>query len=129
MDKFKSIPKDIREEAIQIVESFNEENRTFFEMTFDEEYANLVLLDDQPMAHIFRQMIVQKTGTPPLQGDMKIAINIGSLKYNGHMNNWDFTTSTNNKESHNSGEEKKVNIEKFDGTIKSLLMAGLEFYA
>ena len=48
------IPSNIKKEALQIMESFNEENKTSFEMTFHESFAYLVLLDEQPMAHIFR---------------------------------------------------------------------------
>jgi len=125
----KSIPKDIKKNVLQIMESYNEENRTSFEMTFQGAFAYLIKLEDQPMAHIFRQMIIQKTGTPPIQGDMKIETKIGRLKYNGQMDNWDFSLFSYSEESYDSGESNFPGLEELDGTIEGTLKASQEFYA
>ena len=125
----KSIPKDIKKEVLQIMESFNEENRTSFEMTFQGAFAYLIKLEDQPMAHIFRQMITQKTGTPPIQGDMKIETKIGRLKYNGQMDNWDFSLFSYSEKSYDSDNSEFQSLEELDGTIEGTLKVSQDFSA
>jgi len=123
-----SIPKDVQKEVLQIVDSFNSENKTSFEMDFRGAFAYLVKLDEQPMAHIFRQMITQKTGSPPIQGDMIFETKLGRLTYNGQMDNWDFAIFKHNKESNNSDDWIFSGAKELDGTIKSALKVGQELY-
>ena len=72
----KSIPKDIQKEISRIVESFNKEHKTSFQMTFRGKFAYLAKVEVQPTANIFRQMLAQKMGIPiekmPKQGSSAI---------------------------------------------------------
>lgn len=124
----KSISEDIKKEVLQIVESFNVEHRSSFEMTFRGTFVYLAKLEEQPMAHIFRQMIAQKTGIPPIQGDMAIETKLGRLKYNGQMNNWDFAVFKNRKKVYDSDDCVFSGAEELDGTIEGALRAGRELY-
>ncbi|MCP3931092.1 MAG: hypothetical protein GY705_18570, partial [Bacteroidetes bacterium] len=62
----KSIPKNVKEEVLQIVETFNEKNQTAFQISFRGQFAYLakVKKQDVSIANTFRNSIAQKMGIP-----------------------------------------------------------------
>ncbi|MEM6769260.1 MAG: hypothetical protein AAF597_01645 [Bacteroidota bacterium] len=128
----KSIPKDIKSKVLEIVETFNKEHNTSFEMTFRGKFAYLAKTEEQPMANIFRQMIAQKmgisTGKIPKQKGATIQTKLGRLKYNGQMDNWDFAVFKYSREFYDSEDWMFPGSSELDGTIEGALRAGLELY-
>jgi len=128
----KSIPKDIQKEISRIVESFNKEHKTSFQMTFRGKFAYLAKVEEQPTANIFRQMLAQKMGIPiekmPKQGSRAIETKLGRLKYNGQMDNWDFAVFKYSREFYDTEEFMFPGSFELDGTIDGALRAGLELY-
>ena len=128
----KSIPKDIKKEILEIVDTFNKEHKSSFQMTFRGQFAYLAKTEEQPMANIFRQMLAQKMGIPigkmPKQGGATIATKLGRLKYNGQMDNWDFAVFKYSREFYDSEDWMFPGSFELDGTIEGALMAGLELY-
>jgi len=128
----KSIPKDIKNKVLQIVEAFNKEHNTSFLMTFRGKFAYLAKTEEQPMANIFRRMMAQKMGIPlekmPKQGGRKIETKLGRLKYNGQMDNWDFAVFKYSREFYDTEEFMFPGAFELNGTIEGALTAGLELY-
>ena len=130
----KSIPKEIKTEVLKIVEAFNQEHQTTFQMTFRGQFAYLAKTETQQVdvANIFRQMMAQKMGVSikPLsvQNAPITETKLGRLKYNGQMDNWDFAVFRYSREIYDANEFMFPGAEELDGTIEGALRAGLEIY-
>ncbi len=90
----KSIPKEVKTEVLQIVESYNKKNKTTFEMTFRGQFAYLSKTEEQVISDTFKSILTKKLGiTPrklPKQEPRVIVTKLGRLKYNGQIDNWHF---------------------------------------
>lgn len=130
----KSIPKDIKKEILEIVETFNEEHKTSFLITFRGQFAYLAKTEKQQinMVNTFRQMIAQKMGIPVKQIAEQnapiIETKLGRLKFNGQMDNWDFAVFRYGREIYDAEEFMFPGAEELDGTIEGALNAGMELY-
>ena len=132
MAKSKSIPKEIKNKVLEIVEAFNKEHDTTFLMTFRGQFAYLAKTEERPMANIFQEMIAKKMGIPlsqmPKKKTPKIETKLGRLKYNGQIDNWDFAVFKYSREFYDPDEWMFPGAEELDGTIESALIAGQEIY-
>jgi len=132
MAKSKSIPKEIKNKVLEIVEAFNKEHNTTFLMTFRGQFAYLAKTEERPMANIFQKIIAQKMGIPLSQMSKKktpkIETKLGRLKYNGQIDNWDFAVFKYSREFYDPDEWMFPGAEELDGTIEGALIAGQEIY-
>jgi len=132
MAKSKSIPKEIKNKVLEIVEAFNKEHDTTFLMTFRGQFAYLAKTEERPMANIFQEMIAKKMGIPlsqmPKKKTPKIETKLGRLKYNGQIDNWDFAVFKYSREFYDPDEWMFPGAEELDGTIEGALIAGQEIY-
>lgn len=130
----KSIPKEVKNEVLKIVDSFNEEHKTTFQITFRGRFAYLAKTEKQQldMANTFRQMMAQKMGFPikqlAVQDAPTIETKLGRLKYNGQMDNWDFAVFRYSREIYDTDEFMLPGAEELDGSIEGALKAGMELY-
>lgn len=130
----KSIPKEVKNEVLKIIDSFNEEHKTAFQMTFRGRFAYLAKTEKQQVniANTFRQMIAQKMGIPikqmAVQDAPTIETKLGRLKYNGQMDNWDFAVFRYSREFYDADEFMFPGAGELDGSIEGALRAGLEIY-
>ena len=132
MAKSKSIPKEIKNKVLEIVEAFNKEHDTTFLMTFRGQFAYLAKTEERPMANIFQEIIAKKMGIPlsqmPKKKTPKIETKLGRLKYNGQIDNWDFAVFKYSREFYDPDEWMFPGAEELDGTIEGALIAGQEIY-
>ena len=132
MAKSKSIPKEIKNKVLEIVEAFNKEHNTTFLMTFRGQFAYLAKTEERPMSNIFQKIIAQKMGIPLSQMSKKktpkIETKLGRLKYNGQIDNWDFAVFKYSREFYDPDEWMFPGAEELDGTIEGALIAGQEIY-
>ena len=132
MAKSKSIPKEIKNKVLEIVEAFNKEHDTTFLMTFRGQFAYLAKTEERPMANIFQEIIAKKMGIPlsqmPKKKTPKIETKLGRLKYNGQIDNWDFDVFKYSREFYDPDEWMFPGAEELDGTIEGALIAGQEIY-
>lgn len=130
----KSIPKEVKSEVLEIVEAFNEEHKTTFQMTFRGQFAYLAKTEKQQVniANTFRQMMAQKMGIPIKQLTAQdapiIETKLGRLKYNGKMDNWDFAVFRYSREVYDADEFMFPGAMELDGTVVGALRAGMELY-
>ena len=130
----KSIPKEIKNEVLKIVEVFNKEHKTAFQMTFRGQFAYLAKTEKQQVniANTFRQMIAQKMGIPikqmAAQDAPTIETKLGRLKYNGQMDNWSFAVFRYSREIYDADEFMFPGSMELDGTVEGALRAGMELY-
>jgi len=132
MAKSKSIPKEIKNKVLEIVEVFNKEHDTTFLMTFRGQFAYLAKTEERPMANIFQEIIAKKMGIPlnqmPKKKTPKIETKLGRLKYNGQIDNWDFAVFKYSREFYDPDEWMFPGAEELDGTVEGALSAGQEIY-
>ncbi|MFT5909524.1 MAG: hypothetical protein ACI9XO_001039 [Paraglaciecola sp.] len=130
----KSIPKEIKIEILKIVEAFNEERQTAFQMTFRGQFAYLAKSEKQKVniANTFRQMMAQKMGIPikklAAQDAPTVETKLGRLKYNGQMDNWSFAVFRYSREIYDAEEFMFPGAEELDGSVEGTLRAGMELY-
>ena len=90
MDLFKSW-QEVKEQVLEIVEAFNENNGTNFQMSFRTQFAYLAKIEKQDVTipNTFREIKVKKMGIPikkiPLQEAPVIETKLGQLKYEGKI--------------------------------------------
>ncbi len=130
----KSIPKEIKNSVLKIVDNFNEEHQTAFQMTFRGQFAYLAKVEKQQVgiANSFHQMMAQKMKLPLKQLEVQdapiIETKLGRLKYGSQMNNWSFAVFRYSREIYDAEEFMFPGAAKLDGTIEGTLRAGLELY-
>ena len=130
----KSIPKQVKNEVLEIVEVFNEEYKTTFQMTFRGQFAYLAKTEKQQIntANTFRQMIAQKLGIQIKQAHAQnatvIQTKLGRLKYNGQMDNWDFAVFKYSREFYDADDWMFPGAMNLNGTIRGALSTGIELY-
>jgi len=127
----KSIPKDIKEQVLQIVDTYNEENETHFEITFRGQFAYLAKREERE-TNQFLEIIAKRMGVSmdkfPKQQDSTIETKLGRLKYNGKIDNWDFAVFRYSREFYDPDEFMFPGSGELDGTIEGALNAGLQIY-
>jgi hypothetical protein len=130
----KSIPKEVKESVLKIVENFNEENQSHFQISFRGQYAYLskIEMEDINIANAFREFLAQKTGIPakkiPLEEASGVETKLARLKYEGKMDNWSFAVFKYSNERYDPNEFLFPGSSELDGTIEGALRAGLEIY-
>lgn len=130
----KSIPKEVKNEVLKIVEVFNEEHKTVFQMTFRGQFAYLAKSEKQQVdiANTFRQMMAQKMGISikqlATQDAPTVETKLGRLKYNGQMDNWSFAVFRYSREIYDAEEFMFPGAKELDGTVEGALRAGMELY-
>lgn len=62
----KSIPKEVKEQVLEIVEAFNEKNGTNFQISFRARFAYLSKIEKQDVTipNTFREILAKKIGIP-----------------------------------------------------------------
>lgn len=130
----KSIPEEVKERVLKIVEDFNKKNQTNFQISFRGQFAYLSKTEKQDIdiANTFREMIARKMGIPvkkiPAQEAAPIETKLGRLKYEGKMDNWSFAVFRYSNERYDPDEFLFPGSFELDGTIEGALRAGLELY-
>lgn len=130
----KSIPKEIKEQVLEIVEAFNENNGTSFQISFRTQFAYLTKIEkkDVTIPNTFREIIAKKMGIPikkmPLPEVPVIETKLGRLKYEGKMDNWSFAVFRYSSERYDPDEWMFPGAFELDGTVEGALRAGLQIY-
>ena len=128
----KSIPKEIKNQVLEIVEAYNEKNKTNYVMTFRGKFAYLSKFKEQTTANTFREILLKKMGIPLSQSpNPKVPMQetkLGRLKYNGKMDNWDFAVFKYSREFYDPDEWMFPGAEELDDTIEGALKAGRKIY-
>ena len=131
----KSISKEVKNKVLEIVDAFNEEHKTAFQMTFRGRFAYLSKTEKQKIdtsRNNFIQQLMVKMGMPIQQGAKQnvptIETKLGRLKYEGQMDNWSFAVFKYSRETYDANEFLFPGASELDGTIEGALRAGLELY-
>lgn len=130
----KSITKAIKDEVLQMVEAFNAENKTSFQISFRGQFAYLSKTErrDPSMANMFREILAKKIGRdiPQIyqQEAPAVETKLGRLKYEGQMDNWSFAVFKYSRERYDPDEFFFPGAEELNGTIEGALRAGLHIY-
>ena len=128
----KSIPKEIKDKVLEIVDVFNKEHKTNYLMTFRGKFAYLSKMEEQAAANFFKNLLLKKMGISSNQStNRKVPMKetkLGRLKYNGKMDNWDFAVFKYSREFYDPDEWMFPGAEELDGTIEGALRAGKEIY-
>ena len=130
----KSIPQQVKEEVIRIVDKFNEKHNTFFDISFRGEFAYLSKYqkENEEVASLFREMLAKMMRIPlrkmPPQEIEYIETKLGRLKYEGKMDNWSFSVFKYSSERYDPHEWFFPGAGELDGTIEGALRAGMVIY-
>ena len=130
----KSIPKEVKEQVLEIVEAFNEKTGPNFQISFRALFAYLSKIEKQDVTipNTFREILAKKTGIPirkiPLEETPVIETKLGRLKYEGKMDNWSFAVFKYSNERYDPDEWMFPGAFELDGTVEGALKAGLEIY-
>jgi len=127
----KSIPKEIKEQVVQIVADYNKKNKTNFEISFRGKFAylsKLKLSEVNPFLAIIAKRMGVSTDKLPQQHNQTVETKLGRLTYSGQMDNWDFAVFKYSRETYDSNEFMFPGYEELDGTIQGALNAGLQLY-
>ncbi len=131
MTKSKSIPKEVKEQVTQIVEDYNQKNKTNFHISFKSKFAYLSKIEQQDdIANFFMQQLAKKMGVSldvPKQ-NTSIETKLGRLTYNGQIDNWDFAVFRYSNEKYDPNEFMFPGFGELDGTIEGALNAGMQLY-
>ena len=125
----KSIPKEVKESVLEIVENFNKDNQVSFQISFRGLFAYLSKTEKQNVniANTFRQVIAQKMGIPvkkiPEQEAPLVETKLGRLKYGGKMDNWSFAVFRYSNERYDPDEFMFPGAFELNGTIEGALKA------
>ena len=127
----KSIPKEIKEQVLQIVADHNKKNKTNFEISFRGKFAylsKLKLSDVNPFLAIIAKRMGVSADKLPQQHNQTVETKLGRLTYSGQMDNWDFAVFKYSRETYDPNEFMFPGYEELDGTIQGALNAGLQLY-
>lgn len=130
----KSIPKEVQEQSLQIVETFNKKNKTNFQLSFRGRFAYLSKIEKRNFdeTNTIVEMLAKQMGIPleklPKQESPLIETKLGRLKYEGKMNNWSFAVFRYSRETYDPDEFMFPGAEELDGTIEGALKAGIQLY-
>jgi hypothetical protein len=106
--KRQKITDDIKKEVEKIVEAFNKEHKSKFQV----QYKGRFLYLEKVTTRYFRTTTSK----------------VGRLEYNGDMENWSFAVFKYSSETYDPDEFFFPGGDKLDGTIEGALRAGLEIY-
>lgn len=87
----KGIPSEIKEEVQQIVERYNKEHKTHYQVSFRGKYCYLSRIDDRgEEMKVFRK-VAKMMGLPKglINPDPLTETKIGRLEWTGNMAKWD----------------------------------------
>ena len=114
----KRIPKEIKEEVLEIVEAYNKQHKKTFQMTFRAQYA--YLSKTEPIIGGVIGLLIQ--------GRKPVETKLGRLKWTGEMNKWEFAVFRYSREFYDPDEWMFPGAEEIDGTIEGALAAGEQIY-
>jgi hypothetical protein len=127
----KSIPEEIKEQVLEIVESYNEREKTNFQMTFKGKFAYLSKIEEDDVSNIFMKILSEKMGASLGNTNKKKRIKetkLGRLEYSGKIDDWEFAVFKYSRENYDANESFFPGSSKLNGPIEGALNAGKEIY-
>lgn len=131
----RGIPKEIKSQVLEIVDSYNEKNDTHFKMSFRGRFAYLSKvekpqpMDKKPIAKMFTKALgISVKDLPVLPQGKGIETKLGRLTFRGKIDNWSFAVFKYSREFYDPEEWMFPGSGHIDGTIEGALKAGMEIY-
>jgi len=125
----KTLPKDIKEEVLAIVDRHNQQHQTLYQISFRARFAYLSKVEARPEIDIMNMLAkamgikASKAKTPHLE-----ETKIGRLQFNTDMTDWDFAVYKYSKNGYDPDEWMFPGAGELDGTIEGALRAAPHIY-